>query len=638
MNPDTENSEGKEIFAFDGFRLDASRRVFTDENGESLPIMPKAFEILLHLVRRAGEVVEKEELLAAVWPDTIVEENNLTQNISALRRLLGEKHRENRFISTIPGRGYKFVAQVTEVAGQRADEVTGVPQDVGDDDTRDAPRDELPKGRFKPIYAAIAGLVILVTFVAYNWPFGWTGENTTPIRSVAVLPFTITDPNPETEYLSDGIAESVINSLSRLNELRVISRNSTFRFRDTQVDSAAIGKQLGVEAIVTGEIRQVGEEIVINVRLIRTRDDAQIWGNQYIKRPVDLILIQGEIAQAVAQNLKLRLSQTDSRMLGKKETENPEAWELYHRGRFHVFKLTPDEVEKGLKYFREAIEIDPNYSLAYTGIGDAYRSLTLSVEMPPREYLGLSRAALLKAIELDESLSEGHSGLGMTYFWGDWEWNQAERRYIRALELNPNNAMAHLFYAHLHSNLGRHDEALARVKISRELDPVFPFGNALEGQFLLHAGRVDEALDRLEKTIEVAPNFWMPYLFSSAAYIEKADYENAVRAARRASELSPAQTTSLAFEAFALAKAERRGEAEAILNMLLKRSAERFVPPYHIALVYHGLGDDDRTFLWLNKGFELRDPKMTFLKVDPKWKELRGDPRYMALLQQMNFE
>ncbi len=195
-----------------------------------------------------------------------------------------------------------------------------------------------------------------------------------------------------------------------------------------------------------------------------------------------------------------------------------------------------------------------------------------------------------------------------------------------------------MFYAHLHSNLGRHDEALARVKLSRELDPVFPFSNALEGQFLLHAGRVDEALDRLGKTLEVAPNFWMPHLFSSAAYIEKADFEKAVTAARKASELSPAQTTSLAFEAFALSKAGRRSEAEAILDRLLKRSRERFVPPYHIALVYHSLGDEANTFLWLNKGLELRDPKMTFLKVDPKWRDLRDDPRYAELLRRMNFE
>jgi DNA-binding winged helix-turn-helix (wHTH) protein/TolB-like protein/tetratricopeptide (TPR) repeat protein len=631
------------VYEFEEFKLDPQKRLLFRDGGEAISLMPKAFEILHYLVEHAGSVVEKDEIMAAIWPDTAVEENNLTQNISTLRRLLGEKHRDNRFIATVPGKGYKFVAEVRETPNPPQNELSPV------DDPETAEAAHKSNGQYnqesrneitrkygltpKWMFAGAGALVIIVA--AFIW-LSWGEAENEAIRSIAVLPFNIVEPTSETEYLSEGIAENVINSLSHLADLKVISRNSTFRFKGVQPDSKAIGSQLGVEAIITGDIRQVGDDLVINVRLIRTRDDAQIWGNQYVKRPMDLIGVQSEIAQAVVRNLKVRLTQTETRLMTKRETNDPEAWELYQRGRFHVFRLTPDEAQKGLGYFREAIKRDPNYALAYAGIGDAYRSLALSIEMPPIEYLSLSKEASLKAIELDDSLPEGHVGLGLANFWGDWNWAEAEQQYVRALELNPNDGIAHLFYAHLHSNLGRHDAALEKMKKFRELDPIFPLGNALDGQFLLHAGKPDEALDRLAKTLEIAPNFWMPHLFISAVNIEKGEFEKAIAAARRASELSPAQTLALSFEAFALARAGRTGEAESILERLLERSKERFVPPYHIALVYHGLRDR-RALDWLVKGLEVRDPKMTFLKVDQKWNDLRDEPQFVEIMRRMNF-
>jgi DNA-binding winged helix-turn-helix (wHTH) protein/TolB-like protein/Tfp pilus assembly protein PilF len=635
------NEASENIFEFNGFRLDPARRRLTKGAGESIQLMPKTYDTLLYLVENSGRVIEKDELLREIWADTVVEENNLTQNISALRRIFGEKPGEHRFIVTIPSRGYKFVAEVAANAGrggeydESTESLSSEPV-VSESEKKD--EDTAITGGLSKVYKVVAAVFILgvISTVAW-WQIGSTGSDV-PIRTVAVLPFANLSPGEETEYLSDAIAESAINSLSHLTELRVISRNSTFRYKESQLDTWTIGSQLGAEAIVMGDVRQVGDDLVINVRLIRAADDTQLWGQQYVKRSTDLIGIQGEIAQAVAQNLRVRLSSRESQLLAKRETDNPEAWELYHRGRFYVFRLTPNEVQKGLEYFRRAIEIDPDYALAYTGIADAYRSLTLSAEMPPVENLTLSKNAALKAIEIDDLSSEGHSSVGMTNFWGDWDWVESERRYIRAIELNPNNAMAHLFYAHLQSNLGKHDDALALVKRSRALDPVFPFGNALEGQFLLHAGRVDEAIERLERTVEIAPNFWMPHLFLSSAYIEKGDLDKAVEKARRASELSPAQTTSLVHEAFAQTKAGRRGEAEAILARLLERSRERFTPPFHIALIYHGLGDADNAFEWLEKGFAARDPKMVFLKVEPKWKDLRSDPRFVSLIRRMNLD
>ncbi len=630
-----------DILEFGGFRLDKGKRLLTEISGEGVPLMPKVFDTLVFLVDNAGKVVSKDELLAAIWADTVVEENNLTQNISSLRRVFGEKPGEHRFISTIPGRGYKFVAEVHRQTDEltTGDSVeTNFPEvsTSNEDETAEASAQPTRARRLGRVYLAIAVFSLVVIVAVYISSSRSSAGD--PIRSVAVLPFTNSSDLPDTEYLSDGIAENVINGLSRLTDLKVMSRNSTFRFRGDQGDIRKIGNQLDVDAVVTGDVRHVGADFIINVSLIDARDERQIWGNQYVRSATDLIAAQNEIAQAVAQNLRLKLTATDAQLLAKRDTEDPEAWQLYQRGRFHVFRLTPSELQKGVEYFQQAINIDPNYALAYSGISDAYRSLALSTEMPPVEYLSRSKAAASRAIELNDSLSEGHASLGMTIFWGDWNWRGAEEQYKRALELNPNNAFAHLVYAHLLSNLGRHAESAAEMKLARELDPLFPFSNALEGQFLVHAGQVDAGISQLQKTIELAPNFWMPHLFISSAYTQKGMYAEAIASARRSTELSPAQTVSIAFEGFALARSGDREKAQANLDHLLKLSSERFVPATHISMIYIGLGEREKALEWLEKGFEQRDPKMAFLKVEPKWADLRAEPRFIDLMRRMNFQ
>jgi len=492
--------------------------------------------------------------------------------------------------------------------------------------------------RHKPL-AALVSAVLLLSLIGFGYYFYNSKKSSANIKkSLAVLPFANAGNDPNAEYLSDGITESVINNLSQISSLRVMSRNSAFRFKNNQTDTKNIAAQLGVETLVTGDIKQLGDKLVINVRLIDASDDSQIWGSQYVKNSADLIAAQNEIAQAVATNLRGKLTDSEQRQLAKRPTENVEAYQLYQRGRFHVFKLTPPEIQSGISYFQQAIDLDPNYALAYAGLSDAYRSLALGSEMSPQEFLPKSLAAAAKAIEIDDNLSEGHTALGMSLFWGEWNWREAEKQYKRALELDPNEVNAHIFYAHFLSNLGRHDEALAEIKRARELDPLFPFAGALEGQFLNHAGRTDEALDRLKKTFELAPNFWMPHLFAASAYTEKGMYAEAVAEARKAKELSPAQTASIGFEGYALAKAGRREEAQAALDELLKLSTIRFVPFDHIALIYNGLGETDKSLDWLEKAFEQRDPKMAFLKVEPKWNNLRNEPRFIELMRRMNLQ
>ena len=478
--------------------------------------------------------------------------------------------------------------------------------------------------------AVLVTLLVMAGFLAYR-PFVQRPQ----IESIAVMPFVNEGGTSEVEYLSDGMTESLINGLSRLPNLSVKARSSVFRYKGKDVDPQRIASELSVQAILNGRVVQRGDNLTLYLSLVDARDGNQLWGEQYDRKIADLVSLQREIARDVSQKLRSRLSGAEEQKVTKDYTANAEAYQLYLKGRFNVFKLTPPEVKTGISYFQEAIQLDPNYALAYVGLADAYRSLALGGEMAPTEFLPKSKAAGQRALEIDDSLAEAHTALGMTMFWYDWNWSAVENQFKRALELNPNSAETHQFYAHLLSNTGRHVEALAEIKRARELDPYSPFLNTLEGQFLLHAGKPDEALARLRETFELAPGFWFPHLFASSAYIEKGMFLEAIIEARRATELSSAQTVSAANEGYALAKLGKYEEARIVLDRLLKLSKERFVPPCHIALLYNGLGERNEAFAWLERGFEQRDPKMAFLKVEPKWNNLRDDPRFVDLIRRV---
>ena len=491
------------------------------------------------------------------------------------------------------------------------------------------------------LFAAFAAVLLVFGVIGFVYYFS-SAENMPSIsqnkKSLAVLPFINAGQDPNAEYLSDGITESIINSLSQISDLKVMSRSSAFRFKNDQTDARAIAAQLGVETLVTGDIRQIGDKFVINVRLIDGTDDSQIWGDQFVKTNADVIAAQNEIAQAVASNLRLKLTGSEELQLAKRYTENSEAYQLYLKGRFHTFKLTPPEIQKGISYFRQAIEIDPNYALAYAGLSDAYRAVALSGAAPPTEIMPRAKAAANKALDIDENLAEAHTSLSSILFWHDWDWTAAKEQIERALEINPKNADARVFYAYLLSNTGRHAQALAEAKRARELDPLSSVINALEGQFLLHAGMPDEALDRLRKTFELNENFGLVHSFASSAYIEKGMFDEAIAAANRAGELVPAGSQPVALLCYALAKSGKQAEARNGLEKLLETSKERYVSPYDIALIYNALEDRQETFAWLGRGFEQRDPRMTFLKVEPKWNNVRAEPRFIELMRRMDFE
>ena len=536
-----------------------------------------------------------------------------------------------------------FDERLEKANSPNAEIVTGVLKAAtGDVNNETARKDHEFTGQIKRnrSLSMIAMAVLLIGAIGVSYYFLFAKKTLSTVdgrKSLAVLPFVNAGQDANAEYLSDGITESVINNLSQLGGLKVMSRNSAFRFKNNQTDSKMIASQLGVETLVTGDIKQLGDKLVINVRLINAADDSQIWGNQYVKTSADIIAAQNEIAQAVANNLRVKLSNAEQQKLDKNNTENVEAYQLYLKGRYHVLKVTLPEIQTGISDFQQAIAIDPSYALAYVGLAGAYRALAVGGEMPPGEFLPKAKVAAQKAIEIDDALAEAHAELGFIIFWYDWDWNAVENQSKQALELNPNSSDAHLAYAHLLSNTGRHAEGLAEIKRARELDPLNLRTNSLEGEFLIHAGRTDEALERLQKTFELDPNYWFAHFFAASAYIEKGMFAEAVAEAHKARELNPIISQTIAFEGYALAKSGKQAEARTVLEEILKLSTERYVPPYNIALIYNGLGERDKTLAWLERAYREHDPKMVFLKVEPKWNNLRSEPRFIELMKHMNF-
>ena len=573
------------VYEFGEFRLDAGKRLLLRGGGEVVPLTPKVFDTLLYLVERGGVVVDKDELMRVIWPDTVVEENNLNQNVSALRRALGESRGEHRYIVTVPGRGYRFVADVKAGADVSARAQTSV----------------------------------------------------SSIRNLAVLPFTPLVAEHRDAALELGMADALV---ARLGSGEIIVRpiNSVRKYVELDQDPLAAGRELGVESVLEGSIQRWGDYIRVTVRLVNVSDGATLWAGTFDEKFTNIFAVQDAIAEKVAGALAPQLGHEEKKLLTKRYTLNAEAYELYVRGRYHALKATPPEIQTAISYFRQAIDLDPDYALAYVGLADAYRSFPLNSDMPPNEFFPRAKAALQKAVAIDDTLAEAHAVLGFTIFWYDWDWGAAEGQYRRALELDPNSADAHLAYAHLLSNTGRHTEALAEAKRARELDPLNLRTNALEGQFLNHAGRTDEALARLQKTFELDQNYLLAHLFAWSVYIEKGMYVEAVAEARRARELNDLSAQPGAYLGYALAKSGKRREALAELEGLLELLAERYVPPYLVALVYNGLGERDEALDWLERGYEQRDPKMVFLLVEPKWSNLHSEPRFQDLLRRVGLK
>ena len=561
----------KTAYEFGPFCVDASERQLL-RDGELVPLTPKVFDILLVLVQHSGHIVSKDEMMKLVWPNTVVEEGNIGRNISTLRTALGERAGEYQFIQTVPWRGYRFVAKVKEV-------------------------------RATPTASTI--------------------------DSLAVLPFVNANEDPKNDYLSDGIAESLITTLAQLTEVRVTSRNSAFRYKGREVDVRVVGRELKVQTVLLGRLVESDDMLSIRVELVDTRDEHHIWGAQYLRKAGNLFTAHEKIASEIAEKLRLQLSGRETQPLVTSHTQNNAAYLLFLKGRYHFNKLTPNGVQKGIEYLQQAIDRDPNYALAYAALADCHNYLAHRDE---------AKRALIHALELNERLGEAHGSLGFFRFVYDWDFAGAEREFERALELSPNYAEAHHWYAIYLANMGRHKEAHEEARRAVELDPLSLLMNMTPCMNLYLAREYDQAMEQLQKVLEMEPNFPAARSVLGSVLVQKGLYEEGIGEYEKVLELikgaAIAEASLKALIARAYAKWGKQSDAARLLaEVLASDNCDSL--SYLVAGIQTALADRDSAFHWLNKAYEQHDMQLVSLKVDPMLDFLRSDPRFADLTRRV---
>ncbi len=482
---------------------------------------------------------------------------------------------------------------------------------------------------------AIAAVVLIAVVVGAGW-FYRSAHLGQTIDSVAVLPFVNASGDPNAEYLSDGITESLINSLSQLPNLKIKSRDSVFRYKGQEVDAEQVGRRLDVRAIFKGRLTQQGDNLAISAELIDTRNDDHIWGQQYNRKFTEIFALQDEIAKEITTALRLRLTGGDEKRLAKRYTENTEAYQLYLKGRYYWNRQGADNLNKGIEYFQQAIEKDPSYALAYSGIADCYFYLGLSGALPGKEAFSKSREAAVKALELDDALAEAHASLAKVMSNYDWNWSGAETEFQRAIALDPNDATVHQLYSFHLWKIGRFEESISEAKRAVELDPLSLLNNRALGAAFYMARQYDQAIEQYKKTDELDPRFPLMCGCLAMAYIQKSMYKEALAELEKWLAISPGNASALAVLGYDYALEGKRAEAQKVLVKLSQLSKQRPVSSGDVAEIYAALGEKNKAFEWLEKGYE--DRSISTIKADPFLDSLRSDPRFADLLRRMNLQ
>ncbi len=649
-------TRSQHLYEFGPYRLDTAERLLL-RDGEPVALTPKAFETLAALVERSGHLIEKDELMKVVWADAFVEESNLTNNVYALRKLLGSGENGRTYIETVPKRGYRFTAPVKEsppetlVVEKRTLTRVVTEENVADHSPQKSmigageavegfvDRGEtltkthtiaLAKRTTLPwlLIALLSLSLIIAGFFIYR---SLTVAPRPQIESIAVLPFRNESGNPDLEYLSDDVTEALINSLSQLSNLSVKARTTVFRYKGKEFELQRISSELSVEAIVTGRVVQHGDDLVLYLSLVDARNGNQLWGEQYNRKLTDLVAVQNEIARDVSHKLRARLSGADERRATKAYTTNVEAYQLFLKGRFHVEKFTPQDTRKALAYFQQAIALDPNFAAAYANLAGTYLLLAGANDFPSRETILKAKENALKALSLDDQLSTAHEFLGFIHFQYDYDFVAAEHEFKRALELDPNDASAHESYGVLLSLLGRHEEALSESRQAAEINPLSPSINSSIGMALIDARRYDEAIAQFKKALELDAYFIPSYNGLAIAYQMQGNYAETVQNRAKILEmLGNPQGAAFIRESFAA-----RGW-QGFLRAMIESQAPQAPPYIYIkATMYAELGENDKALEILNQLYQERSLFILAIKVDPRLDKLRSDTRFQDLLRRV---
>ena len=576
----------------------------------SVHLEPRVMAVLQALALRSGDLVSRADLLAEIWPGGEVYDEALTQCVYQLRQQLvaagGDDCRG--LITTVPKRGYLLKGEVRPIEAKQ-EETTSPPA---------------PHRRHRPLAWGVAGVLLLaVAGALFQWQAG--RNPSTPAQqalTVAVLPFLPLAEENREPALELGMADTLIARLAGIREIIVRPTPMVRRYGDIERDSLQAGRELGADAVVDGSIQRLGDSVRVTARLLRVADGAALWAGTFDERFSDIFAMQDRICERIAAALTLELGPQERANLARGGTVN----------------TTANEMEASIGFFREAIALDPGYALAWLGLANALTRMPMAAQRPPNEFYPQAKIAAQEALKIDHSLAEGHAILGWIAFWFDWDWSESEARFLHAIELNPNDTESHLGYAHLLSNTGRHEEALREVRRAREINPLFSLAAALEGGFLAQAGRTEEALLRLEEARQLNPDFWITRLTLASVLEELGRYAEARAESELARRLSGGSTHAMAVEIGILIHLQRQDDAGPLLEEMLKRATTDYVPPYHFATAYIGLGDADEALAWLERGFAARDPNMTFLGVDTAWSALRGSPGFTDLARRMNLQ
>ena len=644
------------VYEFGNFRLDTAKRVLRRLNGTTVPLTPRVFETLLYMVEHHDTVLDKERLMEAVWPDSIVEENNLSQNISTLRRIFGETPGSHGYIVTVPGRGYRFVAQVREQtdngsATVEAEEATGpTSPENGAEAATGKDRQQSPGKTGGLLALAVLGVIALTAaFLARGPSVRWpekhkiakappapsSGTVTDIVRSIAVLPFENLSGNPENAYFTDGIQEEILMRLAKIADLKVVSRTSTVRYKRSPENLREIATQLGVANVLEGSVQRTADRVHVNVQLIKAASDTHVWAEAYDRKLTDIFAVESEIAKTIADSLQAKLTGSERNAIAAQPTENTEAYQLYLRGRYLWNRRTGENLKKALAYFEQAAEKDPHYALAYAGMADSCVLIPIYAAGTPQDYLPRARVAAQKAVELDDTLAEAHTSLAYVFFY-DFENAQSVKEFERAISLNPNYAMAHLWYGlGPLSAMGEFDRAIAEEKRALELDPVSPIINADLGTVYTLARRYDEAIAQLRDTVEMNPQFYGGHRCLGWALELKGATGEAIAEYHKAFELSD-DPIMLAMLAHAEASIGKQNQARQILGQLTEEAKARYVPAYAFAVIYLALGEKDHALDWLEQAARDHDGfYINLIKVEPFLDPLRGDPRFETLVSRI---
>lgn len=621
------------VFQFGVFELDLKAGELRKQ-GLKIKLQEQPFQVLALLLENAGDLVPKEQLQRRIWPaDTFVDfDHGLHSAITRLREALGDSSESPRFIETLARRGYRFVAPVKVIGdagrlGIKEGEHTG------------GTEDRLRKFGWSVLAGLLGGGLLLGLFLGFNVAGArrWLMRESNPaIRSLAVLPLENLSGDPGQEYFADGMTEALIMDLSKLSALRVISRTSAMHYKGTKKSLPEIAKELNVEGVVEGTVMRSGNRVRITAQLVQAGTEKHVWGETYDRDLVDVLKLQSELAQTIAQEVRIKLTPQQQATLGSAAGVNSEAYEAYLRGRYFWNQRTEAGLWKSVEMFQRAIDIDPNSALAYAGLADAYGVLeSWTVEAAsPLEITPKLKAAVEKAVQLDPTLAEASTVLaGLKH--ADWDWKGAGEEYRRSIERNPNYAHAHHWYSQYLCELGRFDEGVAEADRAHALDPLNLMYGVDVGMRLYWARRYGEAIAPIQKTLELDPNFRVAHRFLGQVYEQNGMFKEAIAELGRAAELSENNPIDLGALGHAYAVAGRSKEALQTLQELHQFSSKRYVSSYEFALVYVGLHKKGDAFHWLEKAFQEHSAWMLHLKVDPRLDPLRSDPRFQDLMRRV---